>query len=127
QQDHETARHDLITAGWQHFPMKGDDVAQRAGIACDAKAMAAVAHVLVVRSCDPALERLVPARLALSDVMAPVWDPELRDPPAMPVGVGFVPDRNVSFCQGLCVHARLSPKRFAAFAAGDSLASHGQG
>ena len=83
--------------------MKGDHVAQRAGIRRSAKAVAAVADVLLVRAGDPLFQRIVSVRFARIDIVPTVRYLELGNGAAAMVGIGLVPHRDISIGKTLRV------------------------
>src|SRR5215472_16204913 len=102
-QECEPARYHPLTVGGHHFPLKGDHVAQRAGVLSSAKAAATVADVFLVRAGDPLFERVVSARFARIDIVPAVRSPQLGNGAAATVGIGLVPHGDISIGKTLWV------------------------
>src|SRR5262249_12459176 len=102
-QKYEPARYYPLAVSGHHFPLKGDHIAQRAGIRSSAKAVATVADVLRVRAGDPLFERVVSPRFARIDIVPAVRSPQLRNGAAATVGIGLVPHRDISIGKTLWV------------------------
>jgi hypothetical protein len=87
---------DLVAVRRHHFPKEGDDVAQGASAFHRAEAVTAVAHILVVRAGDPLLQRVVAARFTRTDVVEAIRHPQVGNRAPARLGVGFIPDRDIS-------------------------------
>src|SRR5215471_8687009 len=99
----EPAGHHGLAIRGKHFPVKRHDIAQRPRVLHGPKAMAAVAHVLLVRSGDALFERVVAARLTRVDKVLTIGRPQLRDREPATACIGLVPHRDIAVGKGLRV------------------------